>query len=267
MASLPALQFRRWLLFAVQFAAFALILRLDCAEADATAFLRRFHVWGHFRPGSWVVVRQGSETIDPASGSVVSTSTTETRTTLKGVDERGLTFRVQASLEVGGKKLDGPAQEVRQGLNGESAVAGVVSKQAGEETIDVQGKKYRCRVEQTESTIDGKKTVVKVWNSSETAPFELRRLTTVVDALTDKLLEETSVEVVSISSQRRILARARPVAEVRITTRHPRGQTTAVSVNCPEVPGGVVTQTAEEFDSDGRLIRRTKIELVDFETH
>lgn len=235
------------------------------AEADANALFRRFHVWGHFRPGSWVVVRQETDTVD-ADNRVVSTSKSETRTTLSGVDDRCMTFRVQSSLEVGGKKLDGDPQEVRQGHNGDNPAATPPAvKLVTHETVDVQGHKYDCRVDQTEQTADGKRTVTKIWNSAEAAPFELRRLTTVLDNA-GNVLEETLVEVVSLSLQRRILARTRPTAEVRIVYRHSRGRTQAQAVNCPEVPGGVVSQTAEEFDAAGKLLRRTKVELVDFET-
>lgn len=235
------------------------------ADADANGLFRRFHVWGHFRPGSWVVVRQETETVDSDSR-IVSTSKSETRTTLSGVDDRCLTFRVQSSLEVGGKKLDGDPQEVRQGHNGESPeVPAPAVKLVAHETIDVQGQKYECRVDQSETTVDGKRTITKVWNSAEAAPFELRRLTTVVDTV-GNAVEETLVEVVSLSPQRRILARNRPTAEVRIVYRHSRGRTQAQAVNCPEVPGGIVSQTAEEYDAAGKLLRRTKVELVDFET-
>lgn len=244
---------------------FAVGLGVGMAEADANALFRRFHVWGHFRPGSWVVVRQQTETVD-ANRRVVSTSTSETRTTLAGVDDRCLTLRVQSSLEVGGKKLDGEPQELRQGHDGNGPEASAAPVQlVAHEVIEVQGRKYDCRIDQTEQTAGDKRTITKVWNSAEAAPFELRRLTSVVDAA-GNVVEETLVEVVSLSLQRRILARTRPTAEVRIVYRHNRGRMQAQAVNCPEVPGGIVSQTAEEFDAAGKLLRRTKVELVDFET-
>src|SRR5687768_16014831 len=81
--------------------AFFLGQSLGMVEADANAGLRRFNFWGRFRPGSWDVVRHAVETIDP-EGRVVSTSHTETRTTLANVEDQCLTLKVQASLEVGG---------------------------------------------------------------------------------------------------------------------------------------------------------------------
>ena len=56
------------------------------------------------------------------------------------------------------------------------------------------------------------------------------------------------------------------VQQVRTVQKHPRGQTTTQAICCPEIPGGVVSQTSQEFDSRGQLVRRTSVELVDFET-
>jgi hypothetical protein len=246
-------------------AAFFLGQGLGLAEADANAFLRRWHVWGRFRPGSWVVVRQVVETLDP-NGKILTTNRTETRTTLAGVEDRCLTLRVQASLEIGDKKLDGPPQEVRQGPHGERPDLPVEITVVGHEDVVLQGRTFPCQVEQSEATADGKRTVTRVWTSPEAEPFNLRRQTTVFDVQSAKVLEETTVDVVTLSHERRILARSRPVAEIRIVHRHPRGSTTAQAVNCPEVPGGLVSQSAEEFDADGKLLRRTKIELIDFES-
>jgi hypothetical protein len=244
--------------------AFCAVVGAVVFEAEASAFLRRFHVWGHFRPGSWVVLRQGTETLD-ADGRVVSTSTAETRTTLADVDDACMTFRVQASLEVGGRRIEGPQQELRQGLDGDRPAPASVEV-VGRETVTIQGRGYPCRVERSTTENDGRRTTTKLWTSPETAPFELRRETTIVDVATGRVLDETRVEVVSLAQPRRILARSRNVAEVRITHRHPRGQTTSQAYNCPEVPGGLVSQTSEEFAPDGKLLRRTKMELVDFET-
>lgn len=264
MSSSPNSRLSRLLPIAGSLVAFFLGQNLGLAEADANAF-RRFHVWGRFQPGSWVVVRQVVETLD-SNGQVASTSSTETRTTLAAIENQCLTLKVQASLEVGGKKLDGPTQELKQGPEGARPDMPMAVTIAGQEDVSLQGRTFTCRVEQSETSVDGRKTVTRVWSSPEAEPFDLRRQTTIIDETSGKILDETTVEVVSLSPQRRILARSRPAAEIRIVHRHPRGSTTAQAVNCPDVPGGLVSQSTEEFDAEGKLLRRTKIELVDFET-
>ena len=103
------------------------------------------------------------------------------------------------------------------------------------------------------------------WFAPQVAPFVLRRQTKTLDPQTSAVLSETSMEVTRLSVPRRILARMRSVAEVRIVQQHPRGQTRSVAFTSPEIPGGIVSQTTEEFDLTGKLLRRTKAELVDFE--
>lgn len=233
------------------------------ADADAAGFGRRFHVWGRFRPGSWVIVQQGIETLGDG-GRVVARQSCETRMTLAASNDTALTLQVQASLEVGGKKLDAAPQEFRQGVHGETPeVAQAI--ELDPEDLQIDGRTYRCEVHQSESEVEGRRTVTKSWIAPQTTPFVLRRQTTTTDVASGRLLGETINEVVSLG-ERRVMARSRQVAEMRIVQRHPRGQTTAHAVSCPEIPGGLVSQTSEEFDTQGKLLRRTKMELVDFET-
>jgi hypothetical protein len=196
---------------------------------------------------------------------VVGNSVSETRSTLADANDSAVTLHVQASLEIGGKKFDGAPQTLREPLVGESSDNSSVVD-LGEESILVQGRPYRCNVQQTESVVDGRKRTVKTWLAPHVAPYVLRKLTTTRNPATNQIVSETQMDVVSLSVERRILARLRPVAEVRIVERHDRGQTRAQAYCCPEVPGGIVSQTAEEFDAEGKLLRRTNIELVDFET-
>jgi hypothetical protein len=243
--------------------AIGLLLSLE-STSDAAPFGRLFHQWGRFRPGSWVVVRQGCETID-RDGRVVANSVSETRSTLATADESAVTLHIEASLEIGGKKIDGTPQTLREGLGGEGPEASN-SVDLGEESVVVQGRTYRCNVQQTETVADGRRRIVKTWFAPQVAPYVLRKLTTTRNASTNEIVAETQMDVVSLSVERRILARLRPVAEVRIVERHDRGQTRASAYCCPDIPGGIVSQKAEEFDAEGKLLRRTNIELVDFET-
>lgn len=235
------------------------------AHADAIQFGRRLHLWGRFRPGSWVVMRQGMETLDP-QGAVVGRSVSETRMTLADADDKGLTLKVQSALEIGDRRLENPPQELRQGLLGEPIDTPAVAQELPSENVTIQGRVIQCEVRRTETSSNGRRQIITTWVNSNVAPYVLRKVTTTVDAATGQNLNETTMEVVSISTERRILARNRLVAEVRTVQRHPRGQTTTQAICCPEIPGGVVSQVSQEFNAGGQLIRRTQMELVDFET-
>jgi hypothetical protein len=243
----------------------AVVSTCTASQADAIQFGRRIHLWGRFRPGSWVVMRQGMETLDQ-QGQVVGRSVSETRMTLADADDQRLTLHVQSSLEIGDKKLDNPPQELRQGLLGEPVDAPSTAQELPAETLLIQGRPIACEVRRTESVAGGRKQIITTWVNPQIAPYVLKKVTTTVDAAGGQVLGETSMDVVALSVERRILARNRVVAEVRTVQRHPRGQTTTQAICCPEIPGGVVSQTSHEFDAAGQLIRRTQLELVDFET-
>ena len=234
-------------------------------SVDAAPFGRRIHHWGRFRPGSWSVVRQGIETVDDR-GEVVDKSTSELRTELAAASDDDFVLRVQSSLEFAGRKLESPPQELRQGLLGERGDAAAAVVELPEEDVVIQGRAYRCQVSQSETNVDGRRQVVKSWISADVSPYLLRKVTTTYDSASSLVLVESVSEVVSLASRQRVLARTRPVAEVRTIQRHPRGQTMSHAVCCPEIPGGVVSQTSQEFDAQGQLVRRTRMELVDFET-
>lgn len=238
---------------------------ITSTDADAIQFGRRIHQWGRFRPGSWVVMRQGMESLDP-EGQVVNRSVSETKMTLADADDQALTLKVQSSLEIGGRKLENPPQELRQGPLGDPISVGAVAQELPSEDVTIQGRAIRCEVRRAESVVGPRRQIVTTWVNPNVAPYVLRKITSTVDAASGKTLGETVMEVVSLSTERRVLARNRTVAEVRTVQRHARGQTTTQAICCPEIPGGVVSQTTQEFDAGGQLIRRTSVELVDFET-
>ena len=87
-------------------------------SAESVAALRQRHPWGRFEPGAWKLVRVVTETLDER-GQVVSTSTTESKTTLKKVEDNEVTLLVELVVEIGGRRLDSEPQTVRQGFHGE----------------------------------------------------------------------------------------------------------------------------------------------------
>src|SRR3990167_7403034 len=88
------------------------------ATAEESGVTARFHPWGLFDPGAWKTVRVVTETLDER-GQVVSTSTTDSKTTLVDIDNDGVTLEIQASMEVAGKRFEAEPQTVKQGFHGE----------------------------------------------------------------------------------------------------------------------------------------------------
>jgi hypothetical protein len=50
----------------------------------------------------------------------------------------------------------------------------------------------------------------------------------------------------------------------RTIQRTSKGANVTLDVICVDVPGGIVARTSKEMDSDGHLVRRSMLELVDY---
>ena len=79
---------------------------------------RQRHPWGRFRPGSWKKISLITETFD-GDGKVINTSIARTRTTLSGVNDDGVTLKVEATVDLAGKQVQSEPQVLLQGWHGE----------------------------------------------------------------------------------------------------------------------------------------------------
>ena len=77
---------------------------------------------------------------------------------------------------------------------------------------------------------------------------------------------ETVVEVLAVDMPYRVLTQVKPAAFVR-TVQTQRGAVlvSTIEIHCVDVPGAVVAHSSHEFDANGRIIRRSVLELVDYE--
>src|SRR5262249_47578798 len=84
----------------------------QATQSDLTP--RDLHVWGRFDPGTWKRVRIVTETLNE-KGAVVDTTITETKTTLVRADAGRLTLRIEATVNVAGRRFESPQQIVEYG--------------------------------------------------------------------------------------------------------------------------------------------------------
>lgn len=247
---------------------FALLMACFCygaCQAETASGLRQRHPWGRFEPGAWKLVRVVTETLDEY-GTVVSTSTAETKTTLKEVGDNSVTLLVEVVAEIGGRRLDAEPQTIKQGLHGELPGQVVNVSDGGPAKVAIEGREYPCRVEESESTCGNAKTVARTYYSATTAPYALKMESVTTDLQSGVKVCETEWEVSNLSIPSRILKEVRTAARVRTIYKHAKGSTTTLAVTSPEVPGGIVCHNARELDGNGRLVRRSTLELVAYGT-
>ena len=228
---------------------------------------RDLHVWGRFDPGTWKRVRIVTDTMDDR-GAVADTTTTETKTTLERADAKRLTLRIEATVDVGGKRFECQPQVVDYGYYGEAANESTETKSLGAEPITVDGRQVFCRIEQVVASIGQQRQVTEMFLSDAVEPFVLKRVTAVFKRDGGELaLEnpETTSEVIALDVPYKVLREVKSTALERTIQRTPRGANVTLDVTSVDVPGGIVSRTSKELDTQGRLLRRSTLELVDYQ--
>lgn len=222
------------------------------------------HPWGRFRPGAWKLARVVTETFDE-QGQLTGVTTSYTTTTLQAAEGNGtLVLRVEAVLEVSGKRFEVAPTLSKQGLHGETPGEKVTTSPLADGEVEIEGRKISCKIVQVE--IEGRKgrSVIKTWYSASVAPYVLRRYMRTWDPDGKTLASETEMRVVALNVRCEQLPLRSQAAEVLVTTTHPKGKTVTKAITSPDVPGGVVCHTSEEFDAAGRLVRRSTLTLLDY---
>jgi len=226
------------------------------------ASTQRLHPWGCFAPGAWKLVRVVTETLDP-NGNVQSTTTTETETTLETLDNDGVALVVQGVVEMAGKRLEAEPRCIQQGFHGGRVGSGAKIKDLGPATVTIQGREIACRVQQVEETAGTAKTLTKFYFSESVAPYVLKRESVTTDAEGQKL-SETTLNVVAVELPWTVLTEIKNTALVHAVCKHPKGMTETWAITSSDVPGGLIQHASKELGENGRLIRRSTLELVDY---
>jgi hypothetical protein len=235
----------RILLLVAAIAALAAAGHPICAQqkVDEPLVPRAKHPWGKFPAGAWKRMRLTKETFDERG---VPTATVYViKTTVKAVDDRGYTLLTEQAAEIAGQSLPEGQQETRQGFSGE--VGGQKAEPAeklGESEVTLNGRRIPCQVRKVVMNGDGNgKTTATAFYSADVAPHLLRR--------------ELSVEIGPAGET---------ASFVHTVKKHPKQSKESMEVWCDDVPGGVVAQWSKELDTEGKLISRSTLELLSYDS-
>lgn len=227
------------------------------------AAAENYHPWTHFEVGSWKQVRVVTETLD-AQGNVEGVKTTDTKTTLTQIEASGYTLKVEATVEVAGRRFQSEPKFVKQGFYGEALGQPVEVKAGGAGEVLIEGRRYPTRIEQVVIGAEGSRRISTFHWSTTRTPYLLKQESRAAGGGEDAL--ETVVEVLAVDMPYRVLTQVKPAAFVR-TVRVQRGVVleSTIETKCVDVPGAVVAHSAHEFDATGRVISRSVLELTDYE--
>ena len=232
-----------------------------CAAEEGIS--ARHHAWGRFQPGAWKLVRVVTESLDENSR-VIASNVTETKTSLLRVDAADVTLEVEVGVEVAGRQFDGLPQRVKQGFHGEMADGNAKFFPATAAEVTVENRKIPCRSQQYEITNSAGRTAVTLFFSDTLPPYILRRESKTTDTAGTGVLNETVSEVIALDMPQRVLLEIKNAACVKTVQKTPKGTVTSLAMTSPDVPGGVVQQTTKETDGNGRLLRRSTLELLNY---
>jgi hypothetical protein len=223
------------------------------------------HAWGHFAPGAWSRVRILSETTGPDGSKITSIATQ--KTTLVAVDEKGVTLSVENSVEVGGSPVVSEPQTLKLTFDDlPAAEAGQIQRTVlGPGSVEIEGTPERCTLHQIEVADASTKTVIKRFYSPEVTPHVLKSELTKTDRKSGSVVAETVTQVTARDIPYPLGGKIHSTALVQETHKHTTGSIRRLSLHAHEIPGGLLGESARELDTGGQVIRRSTIELVEFE--
>ncbi len=219
------------------------------------------HPWGRFPVDSWKLVRVTAETLD-ATGKVVSTSITETKSTLVEANDTDYALRVEVTVVIGAKRIAHQPQISRHSYWGELAAPTAGARKISSSELELNGRKIACEIRQVVSEQAGQKRQSVVHYAANQFPYVLKRESSVTPA--EGKPTTTTVEVVASNLPQRVLGTLRPVAYVRTNRQTDKSSSITMEIQSSEVPGGVITHAAHERDAAAAIVRRSTLELVEY---
>ncbi len=225
--------------------------------------VRSRHQWGRFRPGAWKRVRIQTETFDER-GNSANLSTTETYTVLTEVTDKNYGLRVEVQIDVSGKRFSAQPQVIRQGYYGETDGQEAVVRKVSDSSVSVGGQPIPSKIQEVVIVGSNSKRVMTMHISDQFPMFALKRDCKSTDTDGKQVQYTTAVEVLALDMPHKVLNEIRDAAFIKTVHKQGKNTTVAVEVDCPDVPGGVVSHSLREEDDKGRVIRRSTLELLDY---
>ena len=226
---------------------------------------REKHPWGKFSAGAWKRMRVTKETFDERG--VPTATVYDIKTTVKAVDANGYTLVTEQTAEIAGASFPQAKQEITQGFSGETGGQKVESvDKVGQSEVQLNGRRIPCEVRKAVMNGDGTtRTTAVAYYSADVTPHLLRRELTMAAGPAGETTN-TIEEVVALGMPYEFLGQRRAAAFVHTVQKRPKQSKEAMEVWCDDVPGGVVAQWSKELDAEGKLISRSTLELVAFDS-
>jgi hypothetical protein len=239
------------------------LMSFSAAAQQTTSLPADLHPWGKFEAGAWKRIHVTTETYNE-QGTIASTNITDSKTTLFDIDDNSLTLETQSCVEMAGKRFVSEPQMVRQGFHGEVLTPNLKAKEAIAGQVEIDDRKIPCQVLKLESVNGSSKTATTVYYSTSVAPNILKRESKTTDLEGKTVLSETTATLLALEMPYKIEGETHSVAHLKTVQKSPKCTVITLAVLCPDIPGGIVSHSSKELDANGRLVRHSVLELVDY---
>ena len=232
-----------------------LILAVSASVVSAEGIERKFHAWGRFNVGASKHEKITTQSYD-AEGNLETTSVTDKVTTLK----------IETTVEVAGSQVQSTTT-LQRGFDDvefskpSKGTATVVAEGTANVLVDEQP--IPAQVYHATSAGKIERTVTKLFYSQE-PPYLLKSETTRIPVAGGPP-SRTTFDVMSLEIPWKVGADLHSSAIARRIRRHPKGRAVEWSVIVSDIPGGIVAASTKEQDAQGNLLRRSVLELLDYE--
>lgn len=228
------------------------------------------HPWGRFEPGAWRRLVIVSESFDE-NGVLVGRSETQRTESLVNRTASQYTLKLETVIDVSGKRLPGPMQELTLGLLTDSPLVATSIDIGEPTTISLQGQAIPCEqwlltlptgpVTASSEVTKQSESVETLYYNAETFPYLLRRKRQ--EIVEGKTVGEQTTNVVRVGVPTVLESKILSAYHTTTLKKSPSGPTTErQGVHALEIPGGLVSESATEFDATGRRVRWTVTRLA-----
>ena len=233
------------------------------AADPVPALSAELNPWGKFELGAWKRIRVTAESFNE-QGTLASTNVTESKITLDDLGEDSLTLEIQACDEIAGKRVERGPKMDKQGFHGETLSPNLKVQESAAGQVEIDDRKIPCQVLKLVSADASSQTVTSIYYSSKLDPHILKRESKTTDAEGKTVLSETTAVLLSLDMPHLIDGETHSAAHLKTVQKTPKGTVVTLAVLCPDVPGGIVSHSSKELDANGRIVRRSTLELLDY---
>lgn len=235
---------------------------------------RGLHVWARFEPGAWRELEIVTETFDE-SGQVVSRNVTLQKEKLMQVDNGKYVLNVQATVDLGGKKIVGDWKARILNLATDHAEAITETRRLKDGSFQLAGQTVACQVWEICYHDGTRKLFDRIHFSAQQFPYVLSR-ETLIDQGQPNDVEAAVALPPKQDVMEQVIEVTVPVLPYRMENQflgcsnlltyrlRSKGDSHRAAIVNETVPGGVVEIRSSDYDTEGRIVRWSITKLLGF---